>query len=174
MSLLVLSYPSISEGDLNWIQSVRAIHDLLYFEVVAPHFTMVFPVNDIDSEILLEEVKQRSAEVKLIPFVLRCAIPFKDSLSEQTHVFLVPDEGFGAIVKLHDRLYSGRLANQLRLDVPFIPHFGIGNSIDPWKCKGLADDLNRRPVAIQGTIRALDVVSFEDAKVKTIGRVLLE
>jgi hypothetical protein len=31
-------------------------------------------------------------------------------------------------VQLHDKLYSKKLLSNLRLDIAFIPHIGIGNS----------------------------------------------
>jgi hypothetical protein len=86
----------------------------------------------------------------------------------------VPDEGHSDIVKLHDRLYEGELAPHLRLDIPFIPHIGIANAIDPKACKELADDLNGREFVVEGSIEALDVVSYDGEKVTTIERIALE
>ena len=44
------------------------------------------------------------------------------------HVFLVPDEGFGAIIRFHDRLHVGPLAECLRPDVPYIPHLTVATT----------------------------------------------
>lgn len=73
---------------------------------------------------------------------MRCAIVVKDALSDNTHTFLTPDEGFREIVKLHDHLYRGALANELRLDIPFIPHITVAISPDANVCKRIADDIN--------------------------------
>ena len=50
MALVVISYPAISAGDFAWIQSVRRKHDRLSYHVVPPHFTIVFPVSDLDQD----------------------------------------------------------------------------------------------------------------------------
>jgi hypothetical protein len=85
----------------------------------------------------------------------------------------VPDEGYSEIVKLHDKLYDGPLAPELRLDIPFIPHIGIGNAIDPFACKKLADELNRKAFEIDGRIETLDVTWYEENKVETLERIEL-
>jgi hypothetical protein len=63
MSLLVIGYPTIAEVHFLWIQQIRAQHDRLYYDVVAPHFTLVFPVVTIDQQIFLEHVKQESQDM---------------------------------------------------------------------------------------------------------------
>jgi hypothetical protein len=173
MSLLVLSYPNISEKDFNWIQAVRANHDELYYKVVAPHFTIVFPNFNQDKVEFVEHAKLQARCFKKIDFVLRCAIIVKDAFNDYTHLFLVPDEGYSEIVKLHDKLYDGPLAPELRLDIPFIPHIGIGNAIDPFACKKLADELNRKAFEINGRIETLDVTWYEENKVETLERIEL-
>ena len=92
----------------------------------------------------------------------------KDAITEYTHTFLVPDEGYSDVVKLHDKLYIGPLASELRLDIPFIPHIGIANALEPRTFKELADDLNRQEYRIEGVIEVLDVASYENNRVTTI------
>lgn len=173
MALVVVNYPTISEYDYNWIQAIRAEHDV-YYGIVSPHFTLVFPCSIADEAGLIGHIIQRTKGVKKIPFVSRCALVVNDRISEYTHVFLIPDNGLSDIVKLHDRLYTGLLASELRLDIPFLPHIGIGNAIDPQACKNLADDLNRRDFHIRGTIDTLDIASFDGKVIKTIRHIQLE
>lgn len=172
MALVVVSYPNISLDDLSLIQSVRAEHDR-YYRVIAPHFTFVFPVYGIEQSAFVEHVKRQAEGVRKIPFVVRCAMVVMESGAAITHVFLVPDEGYSDIVKLHDRLYRSMLAPELRLDIAFIPHIGVGNATDPQACKDLADDLNQREPAIRGTVDSLDVASYEGDGVTTIERIEL-
>ncbi len=173
MAVLVLGYPDLEKHDLAWIEGIRAEHDELYRDVVGAHFTLVFPVSNLDAGQFTDHVRQTLEGASTISFVLRCAVIVKDSFNEYTHVFLVPDEGYSDLVKLHDRLYTDCLANQLRLDVPFIPHIGVGNSRDPRVCKRLADDLNGHGFEIAGRVSALDAVTFESSTVTTIARVPL-
>jgi hypothetical protein len=174
MALLVLAYPRITQRDYKWIQAVRAESDEMYYEVVDPHFTIVFPVEGVDDDRFIEHVQRRAAGFSSFDFVLRCAVLANDAFKECTHVFLVPDEGHSDIVKLHDVLYTGPLAAELRLDIPFVPHVGIGNSADPQACKRLADELNRQDFEIAGTVDRLDVVRYETDTVETLVRVVLD
>lgn len=104
---MVVDYPTVSREDFDWVQSIRAEHDELYYEVADPHLAFVFPVFDFDRERFLERVKGYTRGVERISFVCRCAAVVKDATNEYAHVFLVPDEGHSEIIKLHDRLYEG-------------------------------------------------------------------
>ncbi len=173
MSLLVLAYPQIEKKDYDWIQSIRSVHDERYFNMVDPHFTIVFPVFSIPEKDFIAHVQKTAKKIKEFYFVLRCAQIVKDSFSDYTDVFLVPEEGYRIIVKLHDALYRGILEKELRLDIPFIPHVGIANSLDALKCKKLAESLNEKGVEIIGAIGKLSIVLLEGNSIKTIKEILL-
>jgi len=173
MALLVLAYPRLAPTDFEWIQKIRAQHDERYFHVVAPHFTLVFPVQAMEERALIDHLARQIAGAGPIAFVSRCAIVVEDHSKAFSHVFLVPDQGLGDVVKLHDRLYTGILAPELRLDIPFIPHIGIGNSADAPACKRLADELNARGFRLEGRIDALDIVCYENDHVHTIEQIPL-
>jgi 2'-5' RNA ligase len=172
MALVVVNYPTISERDYIWIQGIRAEHDI-YYEIVSPHFTLVFPCSITDEAGFVAHIERRAKRVKRIHFVLRCALVVKDCLSRYTHVFLIPDDGFSGTVRLHDRLYTGLLASELRLDIPFLPHIGVGSAVTPGACKDLAQDLNEGNFSIEGTIDSLDITSFDGKSMKTIERIRL-
>ncbi len=46
--LLVLAYPELLDKDKQWIDSFRSKHDHLFYGVVEPHFTIVFPTFGIE------------------------------------------------------------------------------------------------------------------------------
>lgn len=48
--------------------------------------------------------------------MLRYALLGDPDFQDHAHAFLIPDEGFSDVVHLLDRLYSGPLADDLRLD----------------------------------------------------------
>jgi 2'-5' RNA ligase len=168
MALLVLAYPTVAESDWAWMQQIRAGHDQRYLQVVDPHFTLVFPVFDLAVEPFVDHVLASVQGQSPIPFVVRCATVVKDVLSDDSHVFLVPDEGHSGVVKLHDRLYTGLLRSQLRLDIPFIPHIGVATSVDIECCKSVADALNAQDFTMAGVIDRLDIVCYENNTVTTI------
>lgn len=168
MSLLVIAYPELSPGDLERIQRFRAVHDHLYFDVVAPHFTMVFPVENCRQDVFIQEVRSKAVALRSFSFVLRYAIVNKDAFSPMYHTFLVPDEGNSNFIRLHDVLYRGRLSEHLRLDIDYIPHIGVGNNTDPQVCKQMADEWNATGFNIRGSIHSLTVVSYEQNKVSVL------
>jgi 2'-5' RNA ligase len=173
-SLLAIAYPNISPADREWMQSLRQNYDALYMDIVEPHFTLVFPVFDIDEAKFVAHIEQQVKEIEAFEFVIRCAVLGDDAFSDYTHVFLVPDEGHSNVVKLHDRLYTGLLAGELRLDIPFVPHIGVANSPDAKACKKLVDELNGKDLAIEGKIENIDAIWYEDDKVGTIERIFLK
>ncbi len=173
MALLVLAYPEVEKKDFNWIQSFRAKHDERYFNVVDPHFTLVFPVFEVSEKDFVAHVQKAAKKFSEFFFVIRCAQIVKDSFSDYTDVFLIPEEGYRIFVKLHDALYSDLLEKELRLDIPFIPHLGIANSLDPLKCKKLADEINTKNIEIVGAISKLSLVSYENDKIELLKEIFL-
>jgi hypothetical protein len=173
MALLVIAYPKLAETDFAFIQSLRRKEDLLYYYVVDPHFTIVFPVTTVSEEIFRDHVRRISRSLRNFSLVLRCAVLDKDAFNEYTHVFLVPDEGYSNIVRLHDALYTGVLADDLRLDLPFIPHIGVANAIDPRHCKQVADRLNSTRFEIRGTVEELTIVNFDDHRLTPLEKISL-
>ncbi len=173
MSLLVLAYPHLEKKDYDWIQSFRSEHDERYYNLVEPHFTVVFPTLDIPEKQFISHVEKAANKFKEFYFVLRCAQIVKDSFSDYIGLFLVPEEGYRIFVRLHDTLYTGILEKELRLDIAFIPHLGIANSIDARKCKKLADEINAKNPEIFGTINKLDIISFDSNGIKPLKEIIL-
>jgi 2'-5' RNA ligase len=173
MALLVVAYPLLSPPDDAWIQAIRAQYDVERYRMIAPHFTLVFPTVAIEHSILLAHITEQTIGVSPLAFTLRCAMAVSDPLSATTHTFLVPDEGYSALVKLHDRLYTGVLTAALRLDLPFIPHITIGTAADLWTCKQLADLVNQQDIRIRGRIEWLSLLTYEHNRVETIGNIEL-
>jgi 2'-5' RNA ligase len=172
MALLALSYPSITNQQRQWIQEIRQEYDPLY-DVVAPHFTLVFPTSMWDAHAFGAHLRRHAQGHSPIAFTLRCAIVVKDLLGEHTQTFLVPDQGFSEIVKLHDALYAGDLARELRLDIPFIPHITVASALDPTVCKRVADAINQQNIAISGTLHMIDITEHANRTVTTLERLPL-
>lgn len=173
MALAVVNYPTLSEADFAWIQSFREAHDPLYFHVVDPHFTVIFPTEEIPEQTLIDHVRAHAKASRAFDVVFRCAILGDPDFQGHAHAFLVPDEGFSDIVRLHDRLYTGPLASELRLDLPFVPHMGVANTPRPESCKTLIDQINAEPFEIRGRFETLDVIGYDGKTVWTIEQFLL-
>jgi hypothetical protein len=173
MPLLVIAYPEFSTGDYQWIQEFRKNYDELFYKIVEPHFTIVFPTFGFSSADFIEEMEEKSKDVKAFDVEIKSAVMNKDSFNDYWHVFLTPDQGNSDVIKLHDKLYSGEIANTLMMEVQFVSHIGIGNSKDKSVCKKLADEINDMDIRIVGRIASLDVVNYENDKVETIQKIHL-
>ena len=173
MALLVVAYPEIRGQDFDQIQDFRRVNDELYFKVVDPHFTIVFPVFDWEPERFVDEIVKQAQGIGPIQFTLRSAVLNKDAFNDYYHTFLVPDEGYGRFIRLHDRMYADRLFSQRVLTVDFIPHVGIGNSLEPQECLQMMREWNQEDFAISGRVSAVDIINYEHDTTETIRRIRL-
>jgi len=172
MNLHVVAYPELNPADYEWIQSFRRDHNSLY-TVIAPHFTIVFAVSDMPAVDFIAEIKKQAQHATAIRFSMRVAVINKDAFSNNFDAFLVPDEGFSQVVKLHDTLYSDKLAPHHRLDISYIPHISIANSPDAQAIKKIVDHCNEKEFAINGLISSLDIINYENRTVTTIEKIRL-
>ena len=164
--------PRFAPDDLEWIDRIRSRYDPLR-NVVAPHFTLVFPCKAGPVDAVLEHAAHVASQTEPAGFVLRSALAVKDTFTAASHVFLVPDEGSSAVVALHGSLNSGQLAPSARPDVPFTPHVTVAALEDPEQAAAVADELNASGVAIAGTIFAIDVLELDGKAVREILRIEL-
>ena len=172
MNLHVIAYPELATADYEKIQLYRRDHNSL-FKVIEPHFTIVFSVPDMPAADFIAEIKKLTTHVPAIRFCMRCAVINKDSFSNNYDAFLVPDEGFSRIVKLHDKLYSDKLSYHHRLDISYIPHISIANSPDVQPIKKIVDEWNEKEFAINGIISSLDIINYENRVITTVEKIQL-
>jgi hypothetical protein len=164
-ALYTLCYPRLAEADRHFIDEFRIKHDLPFRDVVAPHFTMIFGCSDVPFPLYREHVSAVTRSQSVITFSCRYAQVVNDDSNDNYYVILVPDEGYSKISKLHDKLYRGPLAANLRLDIPYIPHIGIATIPDAVRIKALCDELNSTPVNIHGRIDAITLCSYDGSKI---------
>jgi len=164
MKLAVVAYPKLDEADRERIEAFRTQHDPQAARLAA-HFTLVFPiVTDLIE--LEDELALIAKSTSPISFRLRGTKAVQDSLSMESHVFLVPAEGSADITMLHDRLYSGALRPHLRSDILFVPHITVAAAPSLLEAQALADELEVRD--IRGVIAALELIDVRGARVISI------
>ena len=173
MSLLAISYPELKTGDFEWIQDLRAEFCPGEYAIVNPHLTLAFAVDDISQRNLSDHIRLHAAVVPPIDFVLRSCSLVKTVDDDRIYLFLVPDEGYNQILKLHDNLYTGPLTRHLRHDIPYIPHMTIGIFSDTGQAQKAVDDINGREFAIAGQMTAVDIVSDNTGRIKTLEKINL-
>ena len=173
MAICAVNYPTFSSEDYEWIQSIRRKHDALFFDVVPPHFTLVFPTENIGKSEFIAHITEVAERISPFDVVLRCAILGDTNFMNHAHAFLVPDEGFSDVVRLHDALYTGLLQAELRLDLPFIPHIRVASTPHMAECKSIVDDINSKGFEIHARVEKLDIIGYDGSRIWTIEKCTL-
>ena len=160
MANLALIYPDISSEDYQKIQSIRKQHDSRYFDVVEPHITLVFSTDKITADELVTHVGEKLAGIKPFKLTFDSAKAVEDDSKDFYHAFLIPSNGFNEINQIHDELYTGVLKSELRHDIPFIPHLGIGTGSKA-DIDELVSQLNDSKILIEGIAKKITVVQYD-------------
>ena len=127
MSLLVVSRPVWQPRDQAWLKQLRDRHGGATFDpALGPHLTLVFPADEVAEDAAVSHIHAVASGFAPFDAAFRAILPVKDSFSDDTYLYLVPDLGTASIIRLHDRLYTGSLAEALRLDLPYWPHITLG------------------------------------------------
>jgi hypothetical protein len=166
-TLYTLAYPSLSGADAAAIEAIRRAHDPQR-DVVQAHFTLAFGCDAVPGAAYAEHVQNVSHVMPVVSFMCRYAMLNVESRTGLAYVYLVPDEGYSDLSRLHDALYQGPLAEHLNLDIPFVPHITLGVFQDKVEAKRLCDELNARGVAISGQLNALSVAALEAGKIRDL------
>jgi 2'-5' RNA ligase len=169
-TLEVVAKPVFGKSDAEWLVRARQEHA---HSPGAPEFTLVFSGAEVSAEDVLSHVAATCATTPAIKFCLRSAVIVPDLGASRFHVFLVPDEGFGAIIRLHDRLHVGPLAGCLRPETPYIPHLTIASVNDFNAARRIKAKLNGFDLRIDGRIDALEVHERDAGSAKCVANIPL-
>jgi 2'-5' RNA ligase len=153
-SLEVIAAPHFDKADLAWLTDIRSRRA---GSRGAPYFTLVFASLDMAPADFTTAIRANAKDIHPIRFRLRSALVVPETVVRRFHVFLIPDEGFGAILKLHDALHAGPVRAALRQDSPYLPHITVATTPDYAGARDLALSLNRRDIDIHGRIDTLQV-----------------
>ena len=168
--LEVVARPDFSKADLAWLTHARAQHT---GNRGAPKFTLVFPGADMAPAEFADLIRARAEGVPRIRFHLRSALVVPETTVRRFHVFLVPDEGFGAILRLHDRLHAGPLEPLVRPEMAYLPHITVATTSDFIAARKIAASLNASEISIEGAIETLEVERRVGETVKLITEIHL-
>ncbi|MEM8526294.1 MAG: hypothetical protein AAGG68_16755 [Bacteroidota bacterium] len=59
-----------------------------------------------------------------------------------------------------DKLYSEISKDNLRSDLNFVSHIGVGNSVDKVTCKKMVHEWNKDKFEIKGKVLSLEIVAY--------------
>lgn len=169
-SLEVISRPHFNKADLAWLTDIRSRRA---GSRGAPYFTLVFSNFDLEVAAFTKAVRAHVKDIHPIHFRLRSALVVPEPTVRRFHVFLIPDEGFGAILRLHDALHAGPVKAALRQDSPYLPHITVATTADYDTARNLAFSLNQGDIDIRGHIDALQVESRVGDVIRQVAEVPL-
>jgi 2'-5' RNA ligase len=118
MIYALVHYPKL---DSRLIDQLRQKYDP-QFGLIDPHITVMFPVRDsIDGHNLVSHLENVLSDCRPFSFRLQGLQRSWDEC-----LFLLVREGSSEIVRLHNRIYRGILADYKNSEVKFIPHLTLG------------------------------------------------
>ena len=118
MIYALVHYPKL---DTRLIDQLRQKYDP-QFGLIDPHITVMFPVRDsIDGHQLVSHLENVLSDCRAFPIRLQGLQRSWDDC-----LFLLVREGGSEIVRLHNRVYSGTLADYKNNDIEFVPHLTLG------------------------------------------------
>jgi 2'-5' RNA ligase len=162
----VIAYANLTDADMTAVQAVRARHDP-QFHILAPHFTLVFPMEAHQFDIA-GEVESAAKSIAPFRFTLDSVRAAPDPFSGGGHVFLVPEHGAAHINALHARLYSGALSWAHRSDIPYVPHITVGAHPDFHRCEEIAHQVRATHKDMLGWVAALTIVEVGTGNVTPV------
>jgi 2'-5' RNA ligase len=171
LACFIVSPIEAAAPELAWIEDLRRIHDP-HHGVVAAHVTLVFAFTSPAPEEVIRHAREVGGRFAPFDFVLKSTQAVRDATGEGSHVFLVPGPGAAEIVALHDALYGGPLAKQLRPDIPFVPHVTVGHFQSHQDAAAVALELSGA-VDVRVSLDRLDVVAFDGGPITVLETVPL-
>jgi hypothetical protein len=168
-ALEVVAKPEFGRAELEWLVQLRQARA---HSSGPPSFTLVFPGAEAVTDVV-RHVEATCATTPRIRFCLRSAMIVPEEKTGSFHVFLVPKEGFSAIIRLHDRLHVGPLACCLRPDMPYIPHVTVATTKELALARSIMASLNAKSLAITGHIDEVEVQSRDSGVPRRIVKIPL-
>jgi len=111
-------YPKLEDDSK--IQVIRKKYDP-YYQLINPHLTIVFPFSSIEKKEIEDHISKTINQFGKFDLRLNGL-----TRSFDNWLFLTMKEGNQKIIELHDKLYTGILKKELKEDIKFIPHIGLG------------------------------------------------
>jgi 2'-5' RNA ligase len=170
-SLEVIARPHFEKADLAWLTDIRTRRA---GNRGPPYFTLVFSGVDMPARDFAARIRVTAAAQPRVRFHLRSALVVPEPSVGRFHVFLIPDEGFSAILRLHDALHVGPIEAALRPETPYLPHITVATSSDYAEARRIAASLNADGgIDIKGHIEALEVERRRGEVIKLVAEVPL-
>lgn len=168
MALAIVAFPEIPASERAWMEGLRRTHLPSPDSDIAPHVTLVFPAAFNAGDDLTMHMLGVAGSTQPFDAVFRIASPVVDPLRGGWTVQLLPDEGLSKLMRLHDFLYTGPVADHLSLDIPYVPHMTLARTTTAQQAKALAEDLNSDIIEVEAGFKTLDVLRVDGGTVTKV------
>lgn len=165
-SLLILSYPSFAENDLDLIQDIRRRLDPDVADYLKPHFTHVLPLDISWERTVVMAAKEIAEKFESIQFSIKTLTILDNPATGENFLVLVlknPEQ----LLKLHLDLY-----NRMGLPSPhgeaWRPHLTVGVSTDREMLIAEAKQLKASIAGMSGIVKSIEVVKWRPGEIETI------
>lgn len=171
---MIIAIPNMEMSDWDFLQSLRKTYDPKGYAFLQPHFTLLASSKYISKQDFNQLIKANLNTQSKIDFIIRTAI-FMPPLNQHKswYTFLLPEEGFNALVKLQRQIVNTGLYNYLDTNFPFIPHITVGSSQEKTICLESVNNLNNQKIAITGCIEKIHLIETNNNSTQILDEILL-
>ena len=161
MIYAVVHYPNV---DTRHINRLRKKYDP-QFNLIEPHITLMFPVPESVGEEKL---------VHHLHTLLSGLEPFRITLrglrkSWDQYLFLSVQEGENKLIDLHDKIYTGTVADYRKEEIPFVPHVTLGSFAENVnECADAFEEANRLNLDYECVLDKLDLLKINDKRTEIV------
>jgi len=166
--LSAICLPQFSGDGQSEIQALRLAHCPEQAGLIGPHVTLIFPTDALPERDFIGHVVSIAGSFSRSKVCFRSSLPYLEPASGLSFVFLVPDEGFGWLNRLHERLHCGPLASAWDPTRPYIPHITLGIFKTFPQARAASEIFNSRQVGFSGLASSIEVVLVESTSVRRI------
>ncbi len=170
--IYVLAYPSFDTATAARVARFRLANEPTRANLVAPHVTLVFGVDDKHAPGMLTRCRDLAANTRAFTVTFASAQRVYDPFEKTHKLFLICGTGADTLTKLHNGLYTGPLLNEMDPDHPFRPHMTVAT-------QSSGDEIDRLdpgllgPLPITAQIDALALVKFTRGTLQPVAAVSL-
>lgn len=160
---VIVIFPTIEADQLAAVADLRRLYDPLA-DLVQPHITLVFP---FESEMTDAELREH------VRTQVRNVAPFRAGLSQVTghegeYLLLNVKHGNDDVVALHDRLYTGPLAQYLSMEDTFVPHMTVGRIADKQEWRDAVQMARALSIQLEFVVTEVSVYEIEATASRSI------
>ena len=166
---IIFSIPTLNEKNLKWVECLRGRYSPGQVKTLLPHFTMLSTERQIQCNELENLLNEISMHHQKINFTIHRALAMPPLNGHDSwYAFLVPDQGFSDLSKLHASICCKRFNLSDEQLFPFIPHITVGLFSEKTACLNAIDEINAGYISLSGNVDEISAAQVSDDGVEII------